>query len=197
VPLFTRQIEAGGPVTVTHRDIQRFFMTIPEACQLVLEAGFMGRGGEIFVFDMGKPVRIYDLAVKMITLAGFEPGKDIQIVETGLRPGEKLYEEVLASKETTQPTHNPKILIANHRKTDPFMVKKIIVELLRSSMTDSETDLVKRMKTLVPEFIPQNPRYLDAIDNMGPLLEEISTSSSLLSVTEPAEKTNLAAVDHN
>jgi FlaA1/EpsC-like NDP-sugar epimerase len=163
VPLFTKQIEEGGPVTVTHKDIERFFMTIPEACQLVLEAGFMGKGGEIFVFDMGKPVRIYDLARKMITLAGFVPGKDIQIVETGLRPGEKLFEEVLASKEKTQPTHNPKILIANHRKTDPYFVKRRIDELLAFSMKEKENELVRRIKILVPEFMPQNQKYADAV----------------------------------
>jgi FlaA1/EpsC-like NDP-sugar epimerase len=166
VPLFTKQIDTGGPVTVTHKDIQRFFMTIPEACQLVLEAGFMGKGGEIFVFDMGKPIRIYDLAKKMITLAGLVPGRDIQIIETGLRPGEKLYEEVLASKETTQPTHNPKILIANHRKTDPYFVKRKIDELLAFALKESETDLVKRIKLLVPEFIPQNQKFKEAVMEM-------------------------------
>jgi FlaA1/EpsC-like NDP-sugar epimerase len=165
VPLFTRQIEEGGPVTVTHKDIQRFFMTIPEACQLVLEAGFMGKGGEIFVFDMGKPVKIYDLAVKMITLAGLEPDKDIKIVETGLRPGEKLYEEVLALKEETQSTHNPKILIANHRKLDPYFVKNQIDEMLKNSLSETESDLVARIKLLVPEFTPLNPKYIGIMDN--------------------------------
>ena len=109
IPLFSKQIQNGGPVTVTHPEIYRYFMTIPEACQLVLEAGFMGKGGEIFVFDMGEPVKIADLANNMILLSGLVPGKDIKIVYTGLRPGEKLYEELLTDKETTLPTHHPKI----------------------------------------------------------------------------------------
>ncbi len=180
VPLFTKQIEEGGPVTVTHKDIQRYFMTIPEACQLVLEAGFMGKGGEIFVFDMGKPVRIYDLAKKMITLAGLVPDKDIKIVETGLRPGEKLFEEVLASKETTQPTYNRKILIANHRKTDPYFVKRKIDELLACSMKDKENELVKRIKVLVPEFIPQNQKYAEAAYSVIVNPDEVSISGSLM-----------------
>ena len=112
IPIFTKQIENGGPVTVTHPEMTRYFMTIPEACQLVLEAGFMGKGGEIFVFDMGKPVKIADLASQMIRLSGFVPGKDIEIVYTGLRPGEKLFEELLSDHELTKPTHHPKIKIA-------------------------------------------------------------------------------------
>ena len=112
IPLFKRQIEEGGPVTVTHRDIIRYFMTIPEACSLVLEAACMGAGGEIYIFDMGKPVKIYDLARKMISLAGLRPDIDIKIVETGLRPGEKLYEELLSDKERTIATHHRQIMIA-------------------------------------------------------------------------------------
>ncbi|MBS1944345.1 MAG: polysaccharide biosynthesis protein, partial [Bacteroidetes bacterium] len=111
IPLFRRQIAEGGPVTVTDPEVTRFFMTIPEACRLVLEAATMGKGGEIYVFDMGQPVRIADLADRMIRLSGLEPGKDITIKYTGLRPGEKLYEELLADQEGNQPTHHPRILI--------------------------------------------------------------------------------------
>jgi FlaA1/EpsC-like NDP-sugar epimerase len=120
VPLFTKQIAEGGPVTITHQDIIRYFMTIPEACQLVLEAGAMGNGGEIFIFDMGKPVKIIDLARKMIKLAGFIPDKDIKIEVVGLRPGEKLYEELLNDSAKTLPTHHEKIMIAEevHEEID-------------------------------------------------------------------------------
>jgi FlaA1/EpsC-like NDP-sugar epimerase len=159
VPLFTKQIEAGGPVTVTHKDMKRYFMTIPEACQLVLEAGFMGNGGEIYLFDMGEPVNIYDLAVKMISLAGLIPEKDIKITETGLRPGEKLFEELFTDKENNLPTHHPKILIANMRRTDPQQVKKAIDELLASTHCESEAELVERIRNIIPEFVPQNPRF--------------------------------------
>ncbi|MBW6481084.1 MAG: polysaccharide biosynthesis protein [Bacteroidales bacterium] len=159
VPLFKKQIETGGPVTITHKDIERFFMTIPEACQLVLEAGFMGKGGEIFVFDMGKPVRIYDLAHKMITLAGYVPGEDIKIVETGLRPGEKLYEEVLGSLENTHKTHNPKLMIANHRHVNCEVTGKAVDALLRAINSESAEELVARMCDLVKEFKPSNEKY--------------------------------------
>ena len=131
VPLFKKQIERGGPVTVTHKDITRYFMTIPEACQLVLEAGFMGKGGEIFIFDMGEPVRIYDLAKKMIRLSGYIPGQDIELIITGLRPGEKLYEELLDNKELLLPTHNDKILIGKVRKHDFNLVNNKIQGLLQ------------------------------------------------------------------
>ncbi|MFU8795234.1 MAG: polysaccharide biosynthesis protein [Dethiobacteria bacterium] len=159
VPLFKKQIETGGPVTITHKDIERFFMTIPEACQLVLEAGFMGKGGEIFVFDMGKPVRIYDLAHKMITLAGYVPGEDIKIVETGLRPGEKLYEEVLGSLENTHKTHNPKLMIANHTHVNCEVTGKAVDALLRAINSESAEELVARMCELVKEFKPSNEKY--------------------------------------
>jgi FlaA1/EpsC-like NDP-sugar epimerase len=159
VPLFKNQIENGGPVTVTHKDIVRFFMTIPEACQLVLEAGFMAKGGEIFVFDMGRPVRIYDLAHKMITLAGYVPGEDIKIVETGLRPGEKLYEEVLGNEENTHKTHNPKVMIANHIHVDCEETGKAVDALLKAAISESAEDLVARMCELVKEFKPANEKY--------------------------------------
>ena len=159
VPLFSKQIATGGPVTITHRDITRYFMTIPEACQLVLEAGFMGSGGEIYVFDMGKPVKIYDLAMKMITLAGLEPGRDIEIVETGLRPGEKLYEELLASKENTLPTYHKKIMIGRSRESNPLIVHHEVLSLLNLLKSATDDQLVSAMKKLVPEFISQNSTY--------------------------------------
>ncbi len=156
VPLFKKQIARGGPVTVTDQRITRYFMTIPEACQLVLEAGFMGKGGEIFVFDMGKPVKIDDLAKEMIRLAGLKLGKDIEIKYTGLRPGEKLYEELLATKENTLPTYHEKIMIGKVRKHDYEVVEKSIKELLFALGIESEEFLVSRMKDLVPEFISNN-----------------------------------------
>ena len=159
IPLFKKQIAAGGPVQVTHKDITRFFMTIPEACQLVLEAGSMGNGGEIFLFDMGKPVKIYDLAEKMIQLSGFVPHKDIAIVEIGLRPGEKLYEELLASAEDTLPTHHKKILIGKVRKYDFDVQQQKISDLLAHLTKDSDEALVARMKYIVPEFSSKNSRF--------------------------------------
>ena len=152
IPIFSKQIQNGGPVTVTHPEIYRYFMTIPEACQLVLEAGFMGKGSEIFVFDMGDPVKIADLAKNMILLSGLVPGKDIQIVYTGLRPGEKLYEELLTDKETTLPTHHPKIKKANVEKlNDPAILIKID-GLLDSLYTLSKQDVVTIIKELIPEY---------------------------------------------
>ncbi len=151
IPIFKKQIEEGGPVTVTHPDITRFFMTIPEACQLVLEAGFMGNGGEIFVFDMGKPVKILDLARQMIRLSGLDPDNDIRIEFSGLRPGEKLYEELLADKENTLPTHNPKISIAQVETTD-FMVALEVKNLLGFLYSYSEIAIIEKLEMLVPEF---------------------------------------------
>lgn len=159
VPLFRKQIAAGGPVTVTHPDIIRYFMTIPEACQLVLEAGFMGKGGEIYVFDMGEPVKIYDLAVKMISLSGFKVGEDISIRFTGLRPGEKLYEELLADEENTVATHHPKIKAARVRQHQYEVVDKAVGELIKAARCESDDELVCRMKALVPEFISQNSGF--------------------------------------
>ena len=126
IPLFKKQLETGGPITLTHREITRYFMTIPEAVRLVLEAGHMGQGGELYVFDMGKPVKIYDLAVNLIKLSGLTLGKDIQIVETGLRPGEKLFEELLADGETTQPTHHSQIFIAKTNSLELVVVEELV-----------------------------------------------------------------------
>ncbi len=156
VPLFEKQIEAGGPVTVTHKEITRYFMTIPEACQLVLEAGFMGKGGEIYVFDMGEPIKIYSLAEKMISLSGYIPHKDVKIRITGLRPGEKLYEELLNNKEHVLPTYNEKILIAKNQKHDYDIINKAISNMIDLVDDVSEQYLVSSMKALVPEFISNN-----------------------------------------
>ena len=152
IPLFSKQIQNGGPITVTHPEIYRYFMTIPEACQLVLEAGFMGNGGEIFVFDMGEPVRIADLATNMILLSGLVPEKDIKIVYTGLRPGEKLYEELLSDKETTLPTHHPKIMKANVEQINGPVFLKKINELLDKLYKLSKQEIVQIMRELIPEF---------------------------------------------
>lgn len=158
IPLFKRQIEQGGPVTVTDERITRYFMTIPEACQLVLEAGIMGSGGEIYVFDMGKSVRIVDLAKKMIQLSGLELGKDIEIRFSGLRPGEKLYEELLNDAESVQETHHPKILIASERKVDE-KAYSTIANLLEVIGKVDNLSLVQLMKEVVPEFISNNSEY--------------------------------------
>ena len=159
VPYFKKQIAAGGPVTVTHPDIMRYFMTIPEASSLVLEAATLGKGGEIFVFDMGQPVRIADLAKNMIRLAGYIPGKDIEIVYSGLRPGEKLYEELLNQKETTLPTTNEKILVAKVRKYDFDVVEKQINELIQLAQEGKTFPTVQQMKAIVPEFKSKNSIY--------------------------------------
>jgi FlaA1/EpsC-like NDP-sugar epimerase len=156
IPRFKRQIEIGGPITITDPEITRYFMTIPEACQLVLEAGSMGNGGEIFVFDMGKSVKIVDLARKMIKLSGLEEGKDIKIVYTGLRPGEKLFEELLADSENTLPTHHSQILIGKVREYQYDEVSKVINELIELFDTQNNTKIVQCMKELVPEFKSNN-----------------------------------------
>jgi len=159
IPRFKQQIEKGGPITVTHPDITRYFMTIPEACQLVIEAGVMGMGGEIFVFDMGKPVKVVDLADKMIRLSGKQPGADIDIVFTGLRPGEKLYEELLSNKENTLPTYHDKILIARVREYDFHLVSNKIDKLLASAGKHYTYETVALMKDIVPEFISNNSSF--------------------------------------
>ena len=155
IPLFKKQIEHKGPLTVTHPDIIRFFMTIPEACQLVLEAGIMGNGGEIFVFDMGQSVKIFDVAKNMIRLAGYKYPEEIDIVFTGLRPGEKLFEEVLSNSETTMPTHHSKILIA---KSENIVPKNIILKIQELSELDclDHMKLVQKIKDIVPEYISAN-----------------------------------------
>lgn len=156
IPLFRKQIEQGGPVTITHRDIIRYFMTIPEACSLVLEAGSMGNGGEIFVFDMGQPVKIWDLANRMISLSGLRVGEDIEIVETGLRPGEKLYEELLNEKEHTLATHHKKIMIARVRAYDYNDVCEHIERLRQCVHAGASHGIVAEMKHMVPEFKSNN-----------------------------------------
>ena len=164
IPRFRQQIEEGGPVTVTHRDIIRYFMTIPEACSLVLEAGCMGQGGEIYIFDMGKPIKIYDLATRMISLAGFRPNVDIKIVETGLRPGEKLYEELLNDKELTLATKHKKIMIAKVRTYKFEQITEHIERLKTMLLEDNVHDIVAEMKHIVPEYKSQNSQW-QKVDN--------------------------------
>ena len=156
VPLFQKQIQAGGPVTVTHPEVIRYFMTIPEACQLVLEAGTMGHGGEVFVFDMGEPVKIADLAKKMIQLSGYEPDKQVKIIYSGLRPGEKLYEELLSDKEKTLPTYHNKIKIAQVYSIPFVEISESFAELKKQLREGNKTDIVAQIKYLVPEFISNN-----------------------------------------
>ncbi|WP_299213374.1 nucleoside-diphosphate sugar epimerase/dehydratase [uncultured Dokdonia sp.] len=159
VPLFKKQIEAGGPVTITHPDIIRYFMTIPEACQLVLEAGSMGKGGEIFIFDMGEPVKIMDLAEKMIKLAGYTPNEDIHIKITGLRPGEKLYEELLSDKSKTLPTHHDKIMISEDETKEYHLVNESIKEIVLAAKENMNNKTVAKLKQLIPEFKSNNSEF--------------------------------------
>jgi FlaA1/EpsC-like NDP-sugar epimerase len=159
LPRFKRQLEKGGPLTVTHPEITRYFMTIPEACLLVIEAGVMGNGGEIFIFDMGKPVKIADLARKIIKLAGKEPDVDISIIYTGLRPGEKLYEELLTTSENALPTYHEKIMIANVHQYDFDIVDKRIEKLIKCARQHYTLETVFLMKELVPEFVSNNMAY--------------------------------------
>ncbi|MFL9831950.1 nucleoside-diphosphate sugar epimerase/dehydratase [Flavobacterium sp. ST-87] len=163
VPLFTKQIAAGGPLTITHPDIIRYFMTIPEACQLVLEAGAMGKGGEIYIFDMGKPVKIIDLARKMIKLAGFIPEQDIKIKIVGLRPGEKLYEELLNDTSKTIPTHHHKIMIAEEIQEEFEILHDEIEELITIANFHKKEAIVSKMKKIVPEFKSMNSAF-EALD---------------------------------
>ena len=160
IPLFRKQIAAGGPVTVTHKEIIRYFMTIPEACSLVLEAGCMGSGGEIYIFDMGEPVKIYDLARRMISLAGLKPDIDIKIVEIGLRPGEKLYEELLNDKEKTTATVNKKIMIAKVRTYDYQDVCANIDKIIALAAQGKVHDMVYAMKEFVPEYKSQQSEFI-------------------------------------
>lgn len=158
IPTFRKQIESGGPLTITHPDVTRYFMTIPEACQLVLEASAMGQGGEIFMFDMGEPVKIVDMAKLMIRLYGYKDGQ-IEIVYTGLRPGEKLEEELLTDAETCKPTHHPKITIAKVCEHDYLLVKSSVEAMLKGSETSNDFDIVRMMKAIVPEFISNSSRF--------------------------------------
>jgi FlaA1/EpsC-like NDP-sugar epimerase len=167
IPRFRKQIAQGGPVTITHPEITRYFMTIPEACQLVLEAGSMGEGGEIFLFDMGKSIKIVDLAKKMIKLSGLTLGKDIQLVFTGLRPGEKLYEELLSNEENTKPTHHPQILIAKVRKYDFQLIQEQLTDLTNLLPLHNNESVILCMKKIVPEYISQNSVY-QKLDNPQP-----------------------------
>lgn len=159
IPHFKKQIEAGGPVTITHPDIVRYFMTIPEACELVLQAGTMGQGGEIFVFDMGEPVKILDLARRMIKLSGFEPNIDIKIIYTGLRPGEKLYEELLSDNAKTLPTHNEKIMISKDPTMSFMEIERLVNQITEASVMQEKVEVVKILKLIVPEFISNNSIY--------------------------------------
>ena len=163
IPLFKKQLAAGGPLTVTHKDIIRYFMTIPEACNLVLEAGSTGNGGDIFVFDMGEPVKIYDLAKRMIQISGLQ---NIQITEIGLRPGEKLYEELLSNKENTIPTHHPKILKAKVREYPADLIDSEYQKLWQILTTENNMQIVEQMKSIVPEFISNNSVYCQ-LDKTG------------------------------
>ena len=160
IPLFKKQIQEGGPITVTDQQVIRYFMLISEACTLVLEAGTRGQGGEIFVFDMGKPVKIDDLAKRMIKLSG---AKDISIRYTGLRPGEKLYEELLSNEETTKPSFHKKIRIAQVIEYDYQEVSRQIAELMNITTTYDDMEIVKKMKQIVPEFKSTNSVY-DILD---------------------------------
>ncbi|RKN76957.1 polysaccharide biosynthesis protein [Ulvibacterium marinum] len=164
IPLFRKQIENGGPITLTHKEITRYFMTIPEASQLVLEAGAMGKGGEIFIFDMGESVKIYDLAKNMIKLSGLSYPEDIDIKVTGLRPGEKLYEELLANGENTLPTYHKKIKISKVRELDYVDLRSKIDELCITNMFFSK-NTVKLMKSIVPEYISKNSKLCELDDN--------------------------------
>lgn len=180
IPLFRKQIEEGGPVTVTHRDIIRYFMTIPEACSLVLQAGTMGDGGEIFVFDMGQPVKIYDLASRMISLSGLRPGVDVKIVETGLRPGEKLYEELLNDKEATQATRHNKIMIAKVRIYQYLEVMEHLETLLKATVEGNYHNIVAEMKRLVPEFKSKNSKWesVDKEIDKNDIITEVALESA-------------------
>lgn len=185
VPLFKKQIESGGPITITHPDIIRYFMTIPEACQLVLEAGVMGKGGEIFIFDMGEPVKIMDLAEKMIKLAGYTVYEDIDIKITGLRPGEKLYEELLLDTSKTLSTHHPKILISQDITNDFEFINKLVNSIIKAAVNNDNTISVTELKTLIPEFKSNNSEY-EVLDFEN--ITENSEPSKTETITQPIEE---------
>ncbi|WP_339844620.1 nucleoside-diphosphate sugar epimerase/dehydratase [uncultured Dokdonia sp.] len=180
VPLFKKQIEQGGPVTITHPDIIRYFMTIPEACQLVLEAGTMGNGGEIFIFDMGEPVRIMDLAEKMIKLAGFTVGEDIEIKITGLRPGEKLYEELLSDESKTLTTHHEKIMISEDISANYNYVNTVISKIIKAAIKNNNNISVAKLKSLVPEFKSKNSEYEMLDIKVHDSISEIKPSQNIV-----------------
>ena len=178
IPLFRRQIEKGGPITLTHKDVTRYFMTIPEASQLVLEAGSMGQGGEIFIFDMGESVKIFDLAKNMIKLSGLNYPDDIDIKITGLRPGEKLYEELLANGESTMPTYHKKIKISKVRELDYPLIRTRIDELCITNMFFAG-DPVVLMKKIVPEFVSNNSE-LCKLDDSKEVNQDASPSLKIV-----------------
>ena len=159
IPHFKRQIEKGGPITITHPDIVRYFMTIPEACELVLQAGTMGMGGEIFVFDMGEPIKILNLAIRMIKLSGYEPETDIKIVYTGLRPGEKLYEELLSDNTKTLPTHHEKIMISKDPSVPFDQIDQLSEKIVAVAQTGDKLQMVRVLKEIVKEFKSNNSIY--------------------------------------
>jgi|TARA_R110002020_G_scaffold191187_1_gene390936 FlaA1/EpsC-like NDP-sugar epimerase len=173
IPHFRKQIAQGGPVTVTHKDIIRYFMTIPEACQLVMQAGTMGKGGEIYVFDMGEPVRIIDLAKRMIRLSGLEPYEDIDIKITGLRPGEKLYEELLNDTSTVLPTHHPKIMISTMPAGNFAEIKEKAEEIIRTATKQEDQKVVRMLKEMVPEFKSENSTFESLDDPKNKALTKI------------------------
>lgn len=175
IPRFQAQIQKGGPITVTHPDITRYFMTIPEACRLVLEAGSMGEGGEIYIFDMGKSVKIYELAKKMIRLSGLVPHQDIAIEFSGLRPGEKLYEELLNDMESTIPTHHEKIMVAQVRVYNFQTISKHIRELISLSCEYKDRQVVVKMKEIVPEFKSNNSVYEELDIQTEPPVKSVSS----------------------
>jgi len=159
VPVFARQIQQGGPVTVTHPEITRYFMTIKEACQLVLEAGSMGKGGEVYIFDMGKQVKIIDLAYKMIRMAGYEPLRDIEVKYVGLRPGEKLYEELLRDTSKTLPTHNKSIMISSEDAENYAFIELSITKMIKVASAYKVVETVAEIKNMVPGFVNINSEY--------------------------------------
>jgi len=159
IPRFKKQIADGGPVTVTHPEVTRYFMTIPEACQLVIEAAAMSNGGEILLFDMGKSIKVVDLAKKMIKLSGLTLGKDIQLTFTGLRHGEKLYEDLLNEQEKTKPTHHPKIMIANVRQYEFDLISEQISELTKLFSEQDNEAIILKMKQIIPEYLSNNSVY--------------------------------------
>jgi FlaA1/EpsC-like NDP-sugar epimerase len=177
IPRFREQIEKGGPVTITHPEITRYFMTIPEAAQLVLEAAAIGKGGEIFIFDMGKMVKIADLAKKMIKLSGLTPDKDIRLVYTGLRPGEKLYEELLATKENTLPTPHPKIMVAKVREEKYEVIDLLIRNLIADLHNLDKFGVVRELKRIVPEYLSENSIYEELDFDSSPLKPDVETVS--------------------